>query len=246
MSRDRDVAEGLCGLIPVYNNHMTIERVALGLQQYIGQIIIVNDGSSDGTASIVEALAATDPQHIYLQHLVTNRGKGAAVQTGLKLAYEKGFTHALQIDADGQHNLEDIPRFIEAMRANPNGMILGAPVFDESIPAIRKYGRKLTQLMIGLEAGTFRLPDAMCGFRIYPVPAIHALGPMGSRMCFDPEVMIRAHWAGIPITTVATRVRYPSPDEGGISHFRLLHDNLLHVWTHTRLLLQAPVRWLLR
>lgn len=100
--------------------------------------------------------------------------------------------------------------------------------------------------MIALESGSGNLPDAMCGFRLYPVAAILKLGPMGSRMCFDPEVMIRADWAAIPIKTLATKVRYLSTEEGGISHFRMFHDNALHVWTHIRLLLQAPVRWLIR
>ncbi|VAW77145.1 FIG143263: Glycosyl transferase [hydrothermal vent metagenome] len=236
----------LCGLIPVYNNHMTIERVARDLLQQLQQITIVDDGSDDGTEIIIDRLAAEQPERVSVEHLPVNRGKGAAVQAGLRAIEARGCDHALQVDADGQHDLGDIPRFLQTLKENPGSMIMGAPVFDHSIPAVRKYGRKLTHLMIALEAGSTRLPDAMCGFRIYPVAAIRKLGAMGSRMCFDPEVMIRAHWAGIPIVTVSTQVRYLSAEEGGVSHFRMVHDNLLHVWTHSRLLLQAPLRWWLR
>ena len=232
----------ICGLIPVYNNHMTIEAVVNLCRQYIDALIIVDDGSNDGTELIVAKLAANNPQ-IYVRHHTHNQGKGAAVQTGLKLAKDLGYDHALQVDADGQHNLDDIPGFLQARQKSPEAMIMGAPVFDESIPMIRKYGRKLTHLMIALEAGTTGLPDAMCGFRLYPVKPILKLGSMSSRMSFDPEVMIRAHWAGIPIKTITTKVRYLSAEEGGVSHFKMVHDNALHVWTHSRLLLQAPYRW---
>ncbi|MCU7814949.1 MAG: glycosyltransferase family 2 protein [Candidatus Thiodiazotropha sp. (ex Rostrolucina anterorostrata)] len=236
----------ICGLIPVYNNCLTVESVATNLKQQLGALVVVNDGSDDGTETLVEGLATRDPANIHVLHLPNNQGKGAAVQAGLRHVKELGFTHALQVDADGQHNLADIPHFLNAINTNPRAMVLGAPVFDESIPAIRKYGRKLTQMMIALEAGSTALPDAMCGFRVYPVADICALGSLGKRMNFDPEVMIRAHWAGVPVLTVPTKVRYLTPDEGGISHFRMVHDNLLHVWTHTRLILQAPFRWLLR
>ncbi len=240
------MATELCGLIPVYNNHMTLERVVAGVLQHLHRVIVVDDGSDDGTEAIADRLAAAQPGRVQVEHHPANRGKGAAVQTGLRLARSLGCSHALQIDADGQHDIDDIPRFMEAMKRAPNGLILGAPVFGDDIPAVRRYGRKLTQLMVALEAGTLKMPDAMCGFRLYPVAPICALGRLSSRMCFDPEVMIRAHWAGIPVTTLPTRVRYLAAEEGGVSHFRMLHDNLLNVWLHTRLLLQAPLRWLLR
>jgi glycosyltransferase involved in cell wall biosynthesis len=240
------LTDQVCGLIPVYNNHPTIERVALDVRERLGSLVLVDDGSDDGTESIVDALAAADPTHTHVIHLPQNRGKGAAVQAGLHRIAELGHRYALQVDADGQHDLGDIPAFLQASQENPAAMVLGSPVFDDSIPAIRKYGRKLTQWMIALEAGSNALPDAMCGFRLYPVAEICALGPLGKRMNFDPEVMIRAFWAGIPVVTVPTRVRYLTPDEGGVSHFRMVQDNLLHVWTHSRLILQAPFRWLVR
>lgn len=236
----------ICGLIPVYNNHMTITGVVQALLAQIEFVIVVDDGSSDGTESIVEELKQQFPQRIEVLHHPQNRGKGAAVQSGLHRAHALGFTHAVQVDADGQHNLDDLPKFLQGIEAHPHAMLLGAPVFDDDIPAIRKHGRKLTQLMIALEMGTWDVPDAMCGFRAYPVPAICKLGKMDPRMSFDPEVMIRAHWAGIPLQRIPTKVRYLAPEEGGISHFRMVNDNIRHTWAHIRLLLQAPFRILFR
>lgn len=236
----------ICGLIPVYNNPMTIARVVKELQEYINDIVIVDDGSSDETALIVDQLNKENPERIHVKHHRVNRGKGAAMQTGLKLAQELGFDDALQVDADGQHTLADVPKFIALGQQNPGAMIMGEPIFDDTIPAIRKYGRKLTALMIMLESGALNMPDGMCGFRLYPVRETNQLGTMNARMGYDPEVMIYAIWAGIPIKTVATKVRYLSSEEGGVSHFRMVGDNIQNVWVHTRLLLQAPFRLLLR
>ena len=240
------MTDSICAVVPVYNNPLTIAPVVERLRRALGDVIIADDGSDAGTRAIIEQLAASDPLHIHALHLPVNRGKGAAVKAGLQRALELGFSHALQVDADGQHDLDDIPRFLTCREQAPRALILGAPIFGDDIPAIRKHGRKLTQWMIALEAGTTKLPDAMCGFRIYPLAATCALRTLCSRMCFDPEVLIRAHWAGIPIAGVPTKVRYLSAEEGGVSHFRGIHDNVLNVGLHTWLVLQAPLRWLLR
>jgi len=243
---DPAMTETVCGLVPVYNNPMTIAGVVGRLRTQLGNVVIADDGSDATTRAIIDQLATDQPQHVHVTRLPHNHGKGAAVKAGLRLAQQLGFSHALQVDADGQHDLDDIPRFVQQLHAHPQALILGAPQFGDDIPAIRKHGRKLTSLMIALEAGSSKLPDAMCGFRVYPVAAINALPSRCSRMCYDPEILIRAHWAGIPIDTVATRVRYLSADQGGVSHFRGVHDNVLNVGLHAWLLLQAPLRWLLR
>lgn len=236
----------VCALIPVYNNHTTLEKVVSGVQQHIKQIIIIDDGSDDGTETIVDTLCEKSPDTIFIFHQSINTGKGAAIQVGLEIAQARGFSHALQIDADGQHNIEDIPRFLELAAESPGNFILGDPVFGSDIPAIRKHGRKLTRAMVALESGSLQMPDAMCGFRIYPVAEICRLGKMSKRMSYDPEVMIRAYWAGIPFGILPTKVHYLSAEEGGISHFRMVRDNALNVWIHTKLLLQSPLRLLLR
>ena len=237
------MADSICAVVPVYNNPLTIARVVGRLRQAVGDVVIADDGSDAHTRAIIEQLAADDPLHIHALHLPVNRGKGAAVKAGLQRALQLGFSHALQVDADGQHDLDDIPRFLACSAQAPKALVLGAPIFGDDIPAIRKHGRKLTQWMIALEAGSSQLPDAMCGFRIYPLAAICALPTRCSRMCFDPEILIRAYWAGIPIATVPTKVRYLSAEDGGVSHFRGVHDNLLNVGLHTWLTLQAPYRW---
>ena len=236
----------ICGVVPVYNNHMTIANVVRALLEQLDFVIVVDDGSSDGTETIVENLKQELPDKIEVFHHSENQGKGAAVQSGLHRANAMGFTHAVQVDADGQHDLEDLPKFLQGIKDYPRALLLGAPIFDGDIPAIRKHGRKLTQAMIALEMGFWDVPDAMCGFRAYPVAAICKLGKMDPRMSFDPEVMIRAHWAGVPLQRIPTRVRYLGPEEGGISHFKMVNDNVRHTWAHIRLILQAPFRLLLR
>ena len=240
------MADTLCAVIPVYNNPLTIAKVVQWLHQSIGDVVIANDGGNTATRAIIDQLAATDPQRIHAVHLPRNRGKGAAVKVGLQHALQRGFSHALQVDADDQHDLNNIPAFLARHQQPPNALILGAPVFGDDIPAIRKHGRKLTQWMIALETGTTTLPDAMCGFRLYPLATICALPTRCSRMCYDPEILIRAYWADIPIETVPTRVRYLTADQGGVSHFRSVHDNLLNIGLHSWLTLQAPYRWLQR
>jgi len=236
----------ICGLVPVYNNHMTIAKVVRALLEQLDFVIVVDDGSNDGTETIVDRLKEELPDKVEVLHHPQNQGKGAAVQSGLHRANAMGFTHAIQVDADGQHDLDDLPKFLQGIEENPRALLLGAPIFDGDIPAIRKHGRKLTQGMIALEMGFWDVPDAMCGFRAYPVAAICKLGKMDPRMSFDPEVMIRAHWAGVPLQRIPTRVRYLAPEEGGISHFKMVNDNVRHTWAHIRLILQAPFRLLYR
>ena len=235
----------LCAIIPVYNNKVTIEHVTLEVMSYISSVFIVDDGSDDNTQQIVARLSEKY-SNIHRIRFEKNSGKGAAVQAGLREAHSLGFQGALQIDADGQHNISDIPKFVEAWEKSPDHLILGSPIFDSTIPSVRKHGRKLTKLMVALESGTLSLPDAMCGYRIYPIKQTLALGRLGNRMNFDPEALVRAYWANVKILTIPTHVRYLKPEEGGISHFRMYQDNFLNVMTHTQLILQAPIRWIIK
>jgi len=236
----------ITGLVPVYDNPLTIERVARSVLVVLEHLIVVDDGSDEPTRAILDRLAGELGDRFTLVRHAVNCGKGAAVQSGLRRALELGFTHAIQIDGDGQHALEDLPRFVAAVQRDPTALVVGTPIYGRDIPAIRKHGRKLTQWMIALEMGRWRVPDAMIGFRAYPVAAICALGRLDTRMSFDPQVMIRAFWAGLPLVAIETAVRYPLPEEGGISHFRMVRDNIGHTWLHLRLLPQAPFRLLLR
>ncbi|MDQ6993888.1 MAG: glycosyltransferase family 2 protein [Mariprofundus sp.] len=234
----------ICGLIPVYNNHMTIAHMVHALLKKLNFVIIVNDGSNDGTEITLQTLLKELPGSIDIVNHPHNCGKGVAVQNGLKRASELKFTHAIQVDADGQHDTDDLPKFITAIEHHSRALILGTPIYGDDIPIIRKYGRKLTQAMLALEMGQWSVPDGMIGYRGYPVEAICQLGRMDPRMSFDPEVLIRAHWAGLPLIYIPTEVRYPSPEEGGISHFKMVNDNVRHTWIHIRLILQAPFQLL--
>jgi len=229
-------------VIPVYDHAETIggmvERViAAGLPA-----IVVDDGSGAECARAMDALVAGAGGEVTLVRRPENGGKGAAVLDGLRRASALGFTHALQIDADGQHDAADIPRFLAVARDHPGAVILGRPVFDASVPKVRLYGRGITHVLVWVHTLSFGIPDAMCGFRIYPlgeVLALAARAPLGRRMDFDIDILVRLSWQGMEFVSLPTKVRYPLD---GISHFRLGRDNVLIAWLHVRSFVGMLVR----
>lgn len=222
-----------CILVPTYDNPATIGEVVRRVRAHLPEVVVVDDGSGPEGRAACEALAAEGLAHVF--HREVNGGKGAAVKTGFSRAYELGYTHALQVDADGQHALDDVPRFLEVARAHPDALVLGAPVFDASAPAARQIGRRITIFWVNLETGGPVIADPMCGFRVYPLAAANEVEVPSDMMDFDPEVAVRLVWHGVPVINLPTRVRYVSEDEGGVSHFRLFKDNFLISWMHTRL-----------
>ena len=225
-----------CVLIPTYDNPATIRSVVLRARELLEDVVVVDDGSGPEGRAACEALAAEGLAHVV--HRERNGGKGAAVKTGFAEAYRLGYTHSLQVDADGQHDLADVPRFLEVARANPDALVLGAPRFDASAPRARQVGRKITIFWVNFETGGRVIEDPMCGFRVYPLADAAALRVSADMMDFDPEVAVRLVWRGVPVINLPTKVRYVSRDEGGVSHFRLFKDNLLISWMHTRLCLE--------
>ena len=196
--------------------------------------IIVDDGSDQATRHV---LAEQETQRPWVQVLrrPRNGGKGAAVQAGLLRAHEIGYSHALQIDADGQHDTRDIPRFLAEAETYPNALVLGKPVFGEDAPTARCFGRKISQFWVWVETLSLAIGDPLFGFRVYPVSTVAAFMQqkrLGSRMDFDPEIAVRLYWAGIPIRNVVTTVIYP---KDGNSHFHPVRDNVLLSWLYTRL-----------
>jgi glycosyltransferase involved in cell wall biosynthesis len=203
-------------------------------------MVLVDDGSSQACADVLQRLSAT-PDVTLVRH-ERNRGKGAAVITGLRTAHERGYTHAVQIDADGQHTVSDVSRFVEEARQHPDVVICGRPVFDASMPRSRYYGRYLTHALVWLETLSFELLDTMCGFRVYPLAVLLALldrSGVGERMDFDTEVLVRLHWRGVRTRWLATEVRYPLD---GVSHYRMFRDNVRMTSLHISLLLGMLVR----
>jgi glycosyltransferase involved in cell wall biosynthesis len=232
-------------IVPVYNHPATIGRMVQGVLRAGLRCILVDDGSEPGCAAVLDALAAQHGPQVTLLRLPQNQGKGGAVMTGMRHALAAGYSHALQIDADGQHDVADIPAFIALARAHPQAMVCGAPRYDASVPKARLYGRYATHVWVWINTLSLDIEDSMCGFRVYPLR--EAIGVMdrariGKHMEFDTEILVRMHWKGVPFITQRTAVTYP---QDGLSHFRVWRDNMLISGMHTRLfggmLLRSPV-----
>lgn len=221
-------------LVPTYDNPRTIRNVVEMARAY-ADVLVVDDGSGPEARAICEQVA-NDGLAVVV-HRGRNGGKGAAVKTGLAAAAERGYTHALQIDADAQHTFADIPRFIAAATKHPDALVLGSPVFDESVPKGRLYARKITQFWTNVESRGRVIDDPMCGFRVYPVAPALAANARGDAMDFDPEIAVRLVWNGVRVVNVPTAVRYVSREDGGVSHFRVVRDNVLISAMHSRLML---------
>jgi glycosyltransferase involved in cell wall biosynthesis len=214
-----------CCVIPIYDHGATIRALVASLAAQGLPIYIVDDGSGEATQAELARVRGEFPQ-VRLSRLARNCGKGAAVVHGMRQARADGMTHALQIDADGQHDPRDVPRFLARAAERPDAVICGQALFDHSIPKARFYGRYLTHFMVWIETLSFAIRDSMCGFRLYPLAATGALidqDVIPPRMDFDTAVLVRLAWRGVPIENLPTRVIYPP---GGVSHFRMLRDNL--------------------
>lgn len=202
---------------------------------------MVNDASSEDVKSQLVTIADKVPSLTLLHHQ-QNQGKGGAVQTGLVYAFKQGFEHAIQIDADGQHDLDDIDNMLALSQQQPNRVISGKPVYDESVPKHRYWARYITHFWVVIETISLQLKDTMCGYRIYPLkPTVELIEQvsLGKRMDFDIEVLVRLFWRGIDTDFIDTKVIYP---ESGISHFRALEDNVRISWMHTKLCVGMLVR----
>jgi len=222
-----------CIVVPVYNHEHAIGAVLAGLLRHGTPCMLVDDGSGAACAAVLDALALANPDRVTLVRLATNQGKGAAVLSGFRRAAELGFSHVLQIDADGQHRTDDVPKFLEQARAHPDAIIAGHPVYDESVPKARLYGRYATHIWVWINTLSFDIKDSMCGFRVYPVAPVNALAArhaIGVRMNFDTDILVRLFWDGLQVVNLPTRVSYPAD---GVSHFRVWRDNVLITWMHT-------------
>lgn len=230
----------LIAVIPVYNHERAVPAVAAALRAHGLPVILVDDGSNAACRQSLEALVAQTGDR--LVRLEVNGGKGAAVIAGLRAARGAGFSHALQVDADGQHDLGDVPRFVSASAADPAAVVCGKPVFDASIPRVRLMSRYITHVLVWLQTLSFRkVRDSMCGFRLYPVDTVLEVvdqDGVGRRMDFDVELLVKLSWRGHRMIWLDTKVRYPAD---GLSHFRMWLDNLLLARMHARLV--AGMLW---
>ncbi len=239
-------------LIPSYNPGSRVIDTVLAARRQWNPVWIVVDGSTDDSPRQLQAMATTD-DGLHVIVLPENRGKGAAVLEGITRAVAAGYTHALTMDSDGQHPADLIPAFMDVSQAHPEAMVLGKPVFAADAPALRVNGRKVSNGWANLETLWMGIGDSLYGFRVYPIaPLVRVMtaNRWMRRFDFDPEAVVRLCWAGVRPVNIAAPVRYFRADEGGVSHFRYLRDNLLLTWMHTRLfvgfLLRLPLLLLRR
>ncbi|KPK55835.1 MAG: hypothetical protein AMS22_03200 [Thiotrichales bacterium SG8_50] len=232
----------ICVIIPHYDH---VEQFTSMLDKLVSAdlpLIIVDDASPKSAfRQLEEVLGREAPGALLLRHS-KNQGKGGAVMTGLRAAYDAGYSHALQVDADGQHDTADIPRFVSLATRHPEALICGKPVFDASISRLRYYARYITLFLSWLESLDTAIEDAMCGFRLYPlsrVVPVFERSRTGKRMAFDPEILVRCVWDGIELRYLPVEVKYP---QGGRSHFHYIGDNLEISWMHTRLIIGMLIR----
>ncbi len=223
-----------CAVVPVFEHGGTVGAVVAALRAEGLPVFLTDDGSSEATRRTLEALAASDPA-LRLRRFDGNRGKGAAVVDALLRAHGEGFTHALQVDADGQHDLADLPRFLALARSEPEAVVAGRARYGPDAPRARVWGRWATHLWVWVHTLSTDIGDSLCGYRLYPLAATAALlarETVPPRMDFDTEMIVRLAWAGVPVRNLDTAVRYP---EGGLSHFRAGADTWRIARMHTRL-----------
>lgn len=222
-------------VIPVYDHEHAIGAVVQGVRASGLPCLLVDDGSHPACAQALQALAQAHPEQVSLLRLAANQGKGGAMLAGFAEAARRGHTHVLQIDADGQHDPADIPRFVTLATQHPQAVICGIPVYDDSVPKARLYGRYATHIWVWINTLSLKIRDSMCGFRLYPLaPVTRLVGEetIGRRMDFDSEILVRLFWRGVQVISLPTRVTYPSD---GVSHFDVWRDNVRISRMHTRL-----------
>ena len=223
-----------CFVIPCYNHSEALPSVLKDIEVYQLHCFLIDDGSTTDSAQQLQQISQQFPW-VTLIRLPTNQGKGGAVMTGIKYAYQQGYSHTIQLDADGQHNCQDITQLMTQSTLFPDALISGCPIYDDSVPKHRLIARYITHFWVWIETLSFAIKDSMCGLRIYPLQATYKLisqYQIGKRMDFDIDIMVRLYWQGSPVIFVPTKVIYP---EGGVSHFKAFKDNLLISWMHTRL-----------
>jgi glycosyltransferase involved in cell wall biosynthesis len=234
-------------LIPSYNPGSKALAAVQAARAVWAPVWVVVDGSTDGSAAALTSLAQGDPDlRVFVRQ--RNGGKGAAVLDGLVEAQRCGFTHALVMDADGQHPTDRIAAFMGASTAQPRAMILGDPVFDASAPSIRLRGHRIANWCTNLETLWAGIHDTLFGFRVYPIEPLLAVMQRSHwmrRFDFDPEAAVRLSWRGVPAVNLPAAVRYFTPAQGGVSHFRYWRDNVLLTFMYLRLfsgfLLRLPL-----
>lgn len=228
-----------CIAITIYNHGDTIAEVVNGIASLGLPCLIVDDGSGEQTRYEIERLEK-NYSWIQVARHEENLGRGAALRTAFRKASQEDYTHVVQIDADLQHDTADVSKFLEASKLEPEALVLGDPIFDESIPRARLYGRQLSRLIVWIETLSMCVGDPLCGFRCVPLKAalrVLSNQSTGDRMDFDPEFVVRMVRSGVSVINIPTRIRYP---QGGLSHFHMVKDNVRLARAYLRLAFESP------
>lgn len=207
-----------CIIIPTYNNEKSIRSVVESALRYSPNVIVVNDGATDATGDILAQL-----EGITLISYKPNRGKGFALKQAFAEAQKQGFTHAITLDADGQHKASDLLKFAEAINTYPSSLIIGSRTFDQpNMPAKNAFANRFSNFWFTVQTA-ISLPDTQTGYRAYPLKAMKYRGPLNNRYEAELEMLVRCAWRNIAIQPITIDVYYP-PKEERVSHFRSTHD----------------------
>lgn len=222
----------LCVVIPVYNHPHKIHDTVAALNALGLPVLMVDDGSEPVCAQLLDEIARTFT-HVYLLRHSCNQGKGAAVCNGLTWAFAEGYSHALQIDADGQHNVNDVPQFIAAAQSHPERVISGDRIYINA-PKSRMRARRITDVWVWINTLSLEIKDSMCGYRLYPLSQVMPIlkrYPIGKRMSFDTDILVKLVWSGCRVSHIPTQVVYADSIP---SHFHVVKDNVRISWMHTQ------------
>lgn len=225
-------------VVPSYNTGPQLRAVIEEALAHWQPVLVVVDGSTDGSEQPLLELAKQEPA-LNVLVLPRNSGKGAAVLAGAHWARERGFTHALTMDADGQHVAAHIAGFMAISRRHPETLVLGKPIFPPNIPRERLHGRKISVGLVRVALLGRGVDDPLFGFRVYPLARLLAVLSQrrtARRYDFDAEAAVRLCWSGVRPLNVPAPVRYFSRAEGGVSHFHYVRDNLTLAGMHARLI----------
>lgn len=208
----------VCAVIPTYQNAKTLLKVVADVHRVVDTVFVVDDGSNDGTAALLDKATGNERPEKVLTH-PKNCGKGAALKTGLTYARQQGFRYAVTVDADGQHRADDIPALLKAVEEEPDALAIGSRGLQhENMPAKSTFANRFSNFWFALQT-LQRLPDTQSGLRVYPLRRLHGLRWMSARYEAELTLLVFSAWAGVKLLPVPVSVYYPPRDQR-VTHFR--------------------------
>lgn len=208
----------VCAVIPTYQNAKTLLKVVADVHRVVDTVFVVDDGSNDGTAALLDKATGNERPEKVLTH-PKNCGKGAALKTGLTYARQQGFRYAVTVDADGQHRADDIPALLKAVEEEPDALAIGSRGLQhENMPAKSTFANRFSNFWFALQT-LQRLPDTQSGLRVYPLRHLHGLRWMSARYEAELTLLVFSAWAGVKLLPVPVSVYYPPRDQR-VTHFR--------------------------